>query len=417
MKGTPNYPYYLALRWLGLLLGLGTCAAVLGSSWHTLAYGDVLFLGLLGAAAHLRPIVLRYSGGEQSTMMYYLGESLIVIALLRDGPAAALAVSLLSAVLAAPFQQMPLVKRPLEVLGGLFLPPAQFWLSGILYGALGGHRLLTIADCGLFFQRPPAMVAPLLLALFIPQDVLYRGYTALLIFCFRPALVRPYLCNLMLSAVTYVESVCGALALALWTVWGWSTLPFSLLITVTGLLSARNYLERVEARREAESDPLTGLASWRGLENFLGRQIANSRRKQRPFALLFLDVDGLKRVNDRHGHGAGDELLRLIGNCCREQTRKRDRAGRRGGDEFLLVLDGLDRTEAERVRARLQAAVTEMLTAHPVFAGAAGASIGLAMFPQDAEDKDVLIAMADRDMYRDKQARRAGRSEGARTPG
>lgn len=407
MKGSPGYPYYLALRWLGLLAGLGVCAVVLGSSWRLLPYGDVLFLGLLGGAARFRPVVLRSQSGDRAMIMYQPGESLAVIALLRDGPAAALAVSLLSAVLTIPFQQTTLVKRPVEAFEALFSFPALFWLAGSLYGVMGGHRLLTPADSALFFQRPAVMVAPLLLALFISQDVIYRGYTALLIFCYRPAMVRPYLCNLMLPGVVYVESVCGALGLALWTVWGWSTLPFSLLITLTALLSARNYLERVEARRESESDPLTGLASWRGLENFLERQIAASGRKKLPFALLFLDVDGLKVVNDRLGHAAGDTLLTLIGECCRRHTRKNDLVGRRGGDEFLLVLDGLDRAEAEAVLARLRESVADALDAHPQFAGLAGASIGLAVFPEDADDKDALIAGADREMYRDKQTRKA----------
>lgn len=417
MKGTPGYPYYLALRWLGLLAGLGVCVAVLDSSWRALPYGDVLFLGLLGAAARFRPVVLRPQSGDRATIMYQPGESLAVIALLRDGPAAALAVSLLSSVLAPPFQRTPLVKRPVESLETLFSFPALFWLAGGLYGIVGGHRLLTPTDSGLFFQRPAVMVAPLLLALFVSQDVIYRGYTALLILCYRPAMVRPYLCNMMVSGVVYVESICGALGLALWTAWGWITLPFSLLITVTALLSARNYLERVEARREAENDPLTGLASWRGLENFLERQIAAAGRKKLPFALLFLDVDGLKTVNDRLGHGAGDALLTLIGECCRRHTRKNDLVGRRGGDEFLMVLDGLNRGEAEAVLARLRESVAGALAAHAEFAGMAGASVGLAMYPLNAVSQDGLIACADRQMYADKRARRAGRSDGARTAG
>ena len=176
-------------------------------------------------------------------------------------------------------------------------------------------------------------------------------------------------------------------------------------------------MERIESRREAESDPLTGPASWRGLENFLKRRMAASRRKQWPFALLFLDVDGLKIVNDQYGHAAGDALLRLVGECCRRHTRKGDLGGRRGGDEFLIVLDGLDRVQAEVVLARLRESVADTLPDHPQFAGAAGVSAGLAAYPEDSESQDGLIACADRHMYADKEARRAGRSEGARTPG
>jgi len=411
VKGTPGRRYYFVLRWLSLIAGLGLCVTVLGASWRTLPYGDVIFLGLLGAAARLRPVVLRPQATGQMVITYQPGESLAVIALLRDGPAAALAVSLVATVLTLPFQHVRLLKRPLESFDGALSTPALFWVAGVLYAALGGHPLVAPADSALLFQRPAAIVLPLLLALFVTQDLIYRGYTALLFLCRQPALVRPYLRDLTLSGVMYVESLCGALAVALWTAWGWSTLPFSLLVAVTAFFSARNYLEGLEARREAESDPLTGLASWRGLENFLKRQIAASQRRKRQFALLFLDVDGLKVVNDRLGHAAGDALLTLIGECCRRHTRKNDLVGRRGGDEFLLVLDGLERGEAEAVLARLRGSVTEALAGHAEFAGLAGASVGLAIYPQDAASQDGLIACADRQMYADKQARRAGRSE------
>lgn len=415
MKDAPKhlyYPQYMALRWLGLLAGLCVCAGVLGALWRTLPFGDVLLLSLLGAAARLRPVVMRPQSGDRSRIVFYLGESLSVIALLRDGPAAALAVSLLAALLTLPFhRQVSFIKKPVESLETLLSTPALLWLAGNLYAMLGGHSLRTPSDAALFFRHPAAMVAPLLLVLFLSHDIVYRGYTALLIFCYRPEMVRPFLCGIVSAGYVYVECLCAALGLALWTVWGWSTLPFSLLIALTALLSARNSLERLQARREAESDPLTGLASWRGLENFLKRQIAASQRRKRPFALLFLDVDGLKVVNDRMGHAAGDALLTLIGECCRAHTRKNDLGGRRGGDEFLLVLDGLDRGEAEAVLARLRRSVAEALAGHAEFAGLAGASIGLAVYPRDAASQDGLIACADGRMYADKQARRAGRSE------
>lgn len=412
------YPQYLALRWLGLLAGLGVCAGVLGASGRGLPLGDVLLLSLLGAAARSRPVVMRPQSGDRSKIVYYLGESLSVIALLRDGPAAALAVSLLAALLTLPFhRQASLIKKPVESLETLLSTPALLWPAGNLYAMLGGHFLRTPSDAALFFQHPAAMVAPLLLVLFLSHDIVYRGYTALLIFCYRPVMVRPFLCGIMSVGYVYVESLCAALGLALWTVWGWSTLPFSLLIALTALLSARNSLKRVEARREAESDPLTGLASWRGLENFLDRQISLSGRRKRSFALLFLDVDGLKIVNDRLGHAAGDALLRLIGECCRGHTRKNDLVGRRGGDEFLLVLDGLDRGEAEAVQARLRESVAEALAGHAEFDGTAGASIGLAVYPQDAAGRDGLIACADRQMYADKRARQVGRSDLTRAAG
>lgn len=154
------------MRWLGLLAGLGACVAVLGGSWRVLPLNDVLFLGLLCAAAQAQPIFLRPQSGGWSTISYQLGESLTVIALLRDGPAAALAVALLAAVLTIPVEKSSFVKRPFEAFEALFSFPALIWLAGSLYDAVGGHRLLTTVDS----------------ALFVSQNVIYRGYTALLIY-------------------------------------------------------------------------------------------------------------------------------------------------------------------------------------------------------------------------------------------
>lgn len=407
LKGTPGYRYYLALRWAALIGGLLVCVTVLTRAWDSLPLVEVVCLGALGALAQIRPVILGRSAGSKAAITYLPGEGFFVIALLRSGPAAALAVALLAGALQAPIKWRDYVRSPLVTVEDGLSFPALFWLCGCLYAVWGGHRLATPGDSGLFFQDPSAILLPLAGSLLLTQGVIHRCYIALLMLCVRPALALPLLRDWAVLAFLGVESVCCALGLALWTAWGWSTLPFSLLITTTTLLSARNYLERVEARREAESDPLTGLASWRGLENFLERQITMSARRKRPFALLFLDVDGLKVVNDRMGHATGDALLALVGDCCRAHTRKNDLVGRRGGDEFLLVLDGLNRTQAEAVLARLRESITDALDTHPQFAGMAGASIGLATYPQDAVGQDSLIACADRGMYADKQARRA----------
>ncbi len=114
----------------------------------------------------------------------------------------------------------------------------------------------------------------------------------------------------------------------------------------------------------------------------------------------------MKSVNDRLGHTAGDDLIKLIGDCCRLHARKCDLVARRGGDEFLLVLDGLDRSDAVRVKDRLQAAIEETLAAHPDLHWAGGVSAGLALYPEDSETEEGLVAMADRQMYADKQARK-----------
>lgn len=391
-----------------MLAALAVCVAVLSHGWRSLPVGDVLFLGLFGALAQSRPIRLPCPMGGKSGLKYFPGEGVFVAALLRDGPAAVLAVTLLAslALIHTKEARTQLVKSPLAALDNLFFNPALFWLLSLVYHGLGGHPLLTASDSGLFFQNPLRIVLPLLFSSFLCHGLIDRLYNVLLMSAWQRAWILPSLADLKDSTLMYAEIVCGALGLALWTAWGWCTLPFSLLIAGTAILATRNYLERGAARRDADSDPLTGLASWRGLENFLRRRITLSRRSRTPFAVLFLDADGLKRVNDQWGHGAGDELLALIGDCCRRHARKEDLAGRRGGDEFLLVLTGLGRIEGEKVRDRLQKAIEDRLAEHGRFAGLAGVSAGLAVFPDDAQTEDALVATADARMYADKQHRK-----------
>lgn len=411
MSAAPKHNLYVAVRWAGMLAAVAACAAVMGHVWRTLPVGDVLFLALLGALVRFRPLEIALPAAGGFKLNYLPGEGVFIIALLRDGPACALAVVLLASLASVPLEwarsraRSLLVRHPLEAVDSLFSFPVLFWLLGVAYGVLGGHGLRTAADSGLFFQNPLRIVLPLLLSL-AGYDLAQRLGNVLTSSCWRGSLVLSPLAGFKTYALGAAEVVCGALGLALWTVWGWSTLPFSLLIAGTAMLATRNYLERVEARRDADSDPLTGLASWRGLENFLRRRIADSKRTGDPFAVLFLDADGLKRVNDQWGHAAGDELLTLIGDCCRRHARACDLVGRRGGDEFLLVLAGLGRDGGEAVRGRLQRAVEERLAGHARFAGLAGVSAGLAVFPDDAETANALVATADARMYADKQGRK-----------
>jgi diguanylate cyclase (GGDEF)-like protein len=136
-------------------------------------------------------------------------------------------------------------------------------------------------------------------------------------------------------------------------------------------------------------------------------------------ALLFLDLDGFKAVNDSVGHLAGDELLVATGKRLKERLRRSDLLGRLGGDEFLVVLSGLTaataRTEADTVAAQLAAAV-----AAPVQLGEqsvqVGVSVGVSVFPDDGPGFAALLQAADRRMYTAKHADRApapSREQGA----
>lgn len=178
----------------------------------------------------------------------------------------------------------------------------------------------------------------------------------------------------------------------------------------------RRFEDRQSERLEflARHDPLTGLVNRREFEERLQLALARCRRYDRHLALLFIDLDGFKRVNDRHGHGVGDDVLRWVGRTIQERTRDTDVAGRIGGDEFLVLLEdtGTEKdagTYARRLLERLERA-TESLPADVVIR----ASIGVAVYPEDAGDAEGLTRTADAAMYR---AKRAGGHRLAHTTG
>jgi diguanylate cyclase (GGDEF)-like protein/PAS domain S-box-containing protein len=146
-------------------------------------------------------------------------------------------------------------------------------------------------------------------------------------------------------------------------------------------------------------DQLTGLANRSLLSDRLHSALAQARRATGTLALLFVDLDGFKTVNDRFGHDAGDALLAAIGRRFRSALRETDTAARIGGDEFVvLAADIGDRRDAEQIADKVISALSE-----PVYWGSerlvVGASIGLVLYPDDATTADGLLTLADDAMY------------------
>jgi diguanylate cyclase (GGDEF)-like protein/PAS domain S-box-containing protein len=156
----------------------------------------------------------------------------------------------------------------------------------------------------------------------------------------------------------------------------------------------------------AHHDSLTGLPNRLLFNDRLHQQISLAKRESRQFALLYLDLDRFKPVNDALGHAAGDELLQAVATRIRHQVRESDTVARVGGDEFAVILPGIARREeAEIVARKIVAAV-----ATPFQLGSRkqsvdiGTSIGIAIYPADARDADALVKAADAAMYSAKQA-------------
>ena len=160
--------------------------------------------------------------------------------------------------------------------------------------------------------------------------------------------------------------------------------------------------------REAETDEITSLPNARAAFRKLGSELERARRQGETVAVLFMDMDRLKSVNDSYGHGAGDRMLAETGQKLASCLRSYDFLGRLGGDEFLAVLPGIPRDEVSAKVTTLKEAVAQ----HAVeIAGGitvrVGVSIGAALFPEDATNLEELVYLSDREMYRDKEQSRA----------
>lgn len=158
------------------------------------------------------------------------------------------------------------------------------------------------------------------------------------------------------------------------------------------------HLDRATA--QAETDALTGLGNRLRLERRAHALLATGR----PFALLFIDLERFKQLNDRLGHEAGDQALRVVARRLQADVRDADVAVRLGGDEFVVLLDGVDQPAHVAARARaLAAAIARPLRGDDA-SHAVAANIGCAIHPRHGRTLDVLLAAADRAMYAAKQA-------------
>ncbi len=158
---------------------------------------------------------------------------------------------------------------------------------------------------------------------------------------------------------------------------------------------------------DAHHDPLTGLPNRTLLMDRLKTALQQTERRGSRLALLFLDLDGFKPINDTHGHAMGDELLRTISERMRGQLRETDTVARIGGDEFVVLLSGVsDPEEVRQLRARLVRAVEAPYSTDEATIRV-GVSIGCATYPEDGSEAEALLALADQAMYADKRQRKA----------
>ena len=167
---------------------------------------------------------------------------------------------------------------------------------------------------------------------------------------------------------------------------------------LASLVSAFDVTERKHAEEKVEllavTEPLTGLGTYRRLAEALDAEVKRTRRTGRPFAVLLLDLDQLKKINDRYGHLIGSQALCRLADVLRVDCRAIDTAARYGGDEFVVILPETTATAARVVASRIRGRLGKD-TLQPLLS----ASIGVAVYPQDGDTIEALLRTADRELY------------------
>lgn len=183
--------------------------------------------------------------------------------------------------------------------------------------------------------------------------------------------------------------------------------PLSKLTHYIGLFSDMTERKKTEEKVQwlAHFDALTGLPNRTLLRDRSNLAISLAQRRHEPLALMFLDLDGFKNVNDSLGHNMGDELLKQFASRLKSVIREQDTASRQGGDEFVLVLPNTDTGGATRIAEKVLAIAAQPYHIEPHELNLT-ASIGIAMYPTDGIDFETLSCSADTAMYRTKQGGR-----------
>lgn len=189
---------------------------------------------------------------------------------------------------------------------------------------------------------------------------------------------------------------------------GLIALPVYVSMLLRRLHRAMADLNNVNAQmtRLATRDSLTGLPNRALFFEHLGHAIALSRRRSTTFAVLFIDIDGFKLINDLLGHATGDQVIKQVANILIRCVRASDTVARLGGDEFVILLNDIPSQQTGQVAEKILSALTK-ISASEIHSLAITASIGIAHYPDSGQDAEALVDRADLAMY---EAKKAGKN-------
>lgn len=286
---------------------------------------------------------------------------------------------------------------------------ALLWLVG-----LPGLLTFGLQASGLWWMVLGSLVAGLLLS--TRAGIGLAAATALAMLLAGHGFVTGWLVP-AIEPATYVALKSSWVALVLVT-----TIFFFMVLRIFGgyvrateQLAQRISEQRDEIGRLSMHDPLTGLPLARLAEDRIEMAMHAARRANRRVAVLYIDLDGFKAVNDGFGHDAGDQVLRECARRMADVLRREDTLARVGGDEFIAVVGGLDDGDGAAVVAAKLAAEAAVPFWHEGQALEIGASVGIALFPDDAHDARTLRKLADQAMYEAKRRRKPADASPSRT--
>jgi diguanylate cyclase (GGDEF)-like protein/PAS domain S-box-containing protein len=191
--------------------------------------------------------------------------------------------------------------------------------------------------------------------------------------------------------------------------WAWIESTTTNLIDNANVKAVVSIYRDIDARKRSEekwrslavTDPLTGLKNYRGLAEAFEYELQRSSRTQRPFALLLMDMDGLKKVNDSLGHAVGNQAICRIAAAMQQNCRSLDTAARYGGDEFAMVLPESDTDSATITATRIEQCLGDESESLKL-----SVSIGISSYPADGDSSEILLRTADEKLYEVKSSRR-----------